>query len=191
MGTSSTIIAAIAKWAGADAYPVLRNTLGGSGYDIACAYANTALLYQLEKDQPRVRAVTFEPVFSDNLYFVYLEKKQNSRDGIIRYREICKDVSQHIPEVSRLTEQMLIAENLADFEAVVRAHERLVATALGFEAIKPHLFPDYWGEIKSLGAWGGDFVLASSRESSEATKQYFNNKGFKTVLPWKEMVLPQ
>ena len=29
------------------------------------------------------------------------------------------------------------------------------------EKIKDKLFNDFDGEIKSLGAWGGDFILAS------------------------------
>ncbi len=37
LGTSSTLINNIAKWANVDAYRLLKLTFGGSGYDIACA----------------------------------------------------------------------------------------------------------------------------------------------------------
>ena len=49
-------------------------------------------------------------------------------------------------------------------------------------------FKDYWGIIKSLGAWGGDFVLATSTESPEKTKAYFNERGFEIVLPYRELI---
>lgn len=188
LGTSSTIIAAIARWAKVDPYPVLRNTLGGSGYDIACAYAESPLLYQLKGDQPVVRYVVFEPSFAQNLYFVYLEKKQNSRDGIVRYREKSRDHAALIPEISNLTERLLNADNLEDFEANMREHERLVGKCLDFQPIKKQLFSDFWGEIKSLGAWGGDFVLATSTRPEAETRRYFSEKGFNTVLRWDEMI---
>ncbi len=75
LGTSSTLIAALGRWSGADPYAVLFDTLGGSGYDIACAFAESPVLYQLlEGHKPQVQAVEFAPPFSDQLYFVYLGK---------------------------------------------------------------------------------------------------------------------
>jgi mevalonate kinase len=188
LGTSSTIIAAIARWAAVDPFPVMRNTLGGSGYDIACAYAESPLLYHLEAEKPVQRYVAFEPAFTPNLYFVYLEKKQNSRDGISRYREKARDIAAMIPEVSMLTERILNADTLDDFEGYIREHEQLVGEALDFQQVKARLFHDYPGEIKSLGAWGGDFVLATSRASEADTKKYFSDRGFGTVLRWDEMI---
>jgi hypothetical protein len=188
LGTSSTIIATIARWAAVDPFPVMRNTLGGSGYDIACAYAESPLLYHLEAEKPVVRHVAFEPAFTQNLYFVYLEKKQNSRDGISRYREKARDIATLIPEISMLTERILNADTLDDFEGYIREHEQLVGEALDFQLVKARLFHDYPGEIKSLGAWGGDFVLATSRASETDTKKYFSDRGFGTVLRWDDMI---
>jgi mevalonate kinase len=190
LGTSSTIIAAITRWAGVDPYPVLRNTLGGSGYDIACAYAESPLLYHLDGEKPVVRNVAFSPAFADQLYFVYLEKKQNSRDGIARYREKARDVARYIPEVSLLTERMLNAETLRDFEAAMCEHEQLIGKLLDFALVKDRHFADYWGEVKSLGAWGGDFVMATSQQSAAETRAYFVERGFNTVLRWDEMFAP-
>ncbi|MBL7827930.1 MAG: hypothetical protein JNJ57_14975 [Saprospiraceae bacterium] len=190
LGTSSTLIAAIARWAQVDPYPVLRNTLGGSGYDIACAYAESPLLYRIVNDKPEVRCVTFDPPFTHQLYFVYLEKKQNSREGIALYREKSKEIKRLIPDISTLTERILNADTLHSFEKLLFEHESLIADALDFQRVKNRLFNDYWGEIKSLGAWGGDFVLATSSEPESSTRQYFSDRGFNTVLTWKEMVPP-
>jgi hypothetical protein len=41
------------------------------------------------------------------------------------------------------------------------------------------------GAIKSLGAWGGDFILASGNQK---TPNYFHEKGFKTVISYSEMI---
>jgi len=51
--------------------------------------------------------------------------------------------------------------------------------------VKEKHFPDYPFAIKSLGAWGGDFILACGDES---TPQYFKDKGFKTVLSYNDLI---
>ena len=68
----------------------------------------------------------------------------------------------------------------------MNAHEILISNLIEQETIKSKLFNDFNGEIKSLGAWGGDFVLATSKTNPTA---YFKTKGFDTVISYKEMVL--
>jgi mevalonate kinase len=187
LGTSSTLIAAIAKWADVDPYPVLFDTFGGSGYDIACAYAAGPVLYRLEGRTPKVISVNFRPPFDDALYFVYLDKKQDSRVGIQRYRERVKENVQVVAQASQLTERFLAASSLAELDAVIREHEALVSKALDLPRAQSLYFSDFWGEVKSLGAWGGDFVLATSDQPEAATRTYFSKKGFETVLNWEEM----
>jgi hypothetical protein len=48
------------------------------------------------------------------------------------------------------------------------------------------LFDDFRGVIKSLGAWGGDFVLAISKDNPTA---YFKERGYEVVIPYSEMIL--
>jgi len=47
-------------------------------------------------------------------------------------------------------------------------------------------FSDYFGQTKSLGAWGGDFILATGNED---TSKYFKEKGFQTVIPYQDLIL--
>ena len=49
--------------------------------------------------------------------------------------------------------------------------------------IKQKLFKDYPGAIKSLGAWGGDFILATRKNSS-----YFEQRGYNTVISFNNMI---
>jgi mevalonate kinase len=187
LGTSSTLIAAVAKWANADPYPILFETFGGSGYDVACAYAEGPILYRLEGQNPVVRAADFRPSFSENLFFVFLEKKQDSREGIQRYRERAQGNASLVAEISQLTGQFLSAKNRPELDDVIRAHETIVSRTLGLLRAKDLYFSDFWGEVKSLGAWGGDFALVTSERSAAETKAYFQKKGFETLLTWKEM----
>ena len=61
----------------------------------------------------------------------------------------------------------------------------MLAGILQRKTIKQLLFYDFEGAIKSLGAWGGDFIIASGDSDSP---RYFNQKGFETVIPFEEMI---
>jgi len=187
LGTSSTLINNIANWANVNAYTLLEKTFGGSGYDIACAQHNTPISYQrTDSDFPLVRPVEFNPSFKNHLYFVYLNQKQNSRDGIATYKKNAKMEASIINEINSITENMLICKSLLDFEKLITAHEAVISKLIKQDSIKSRIFKDYNGAIKSLGAWGGDFVLVTSEDDP---KDYFVSKGFETVIPYSEMVL--
>jgi mevalonate kinase len=189
LGTSSTLIAALARWISIDPYKILFETLGGSGYDLACAYAEGPILYRLEAGQtPVVTPVHFAPAYSDQLYFVFLGKKQNSRDGIARFREKAPKSPVLLDKISRLTQQFLEADTLEALDAAILEHEHLISETLMMPRAKDLYFSDFWGEVKSLGAWGGDFVLVTSARSEAETRAYFAEKGLEVFLPWKEMV---
>jgi mevalonate kinase len=187
LGTSSTLIAALAQWIGVDPYQVLFETMGGSGYDIACAYADSPILYQLKAQTPHIQEVVLLGP-TDHLYFVYLGKKQDSREGIARYRQRVKQNPELIETVSTLTQQFLSTTTLEEWESLIREHELLIAQTLELPRAKDLYFQDYPGEIKSLGAWGGDFVLATSRMTAEDTKQWFLERGFPVCFSWPEML---
>ncbi len=189
LGSSSTLIYALAKWANVDAYQLLEKTMGGSGYDIACAGVNHPILFEKTAHQIYVEKVDFQPAFAEQLYFVFLGKKQNSREGIARYRARIDKNHVAINYFTQLTNDFLTAKNSKDFEKTILEHEQLIAQLLDLPRAKDLYFPDYQGEIKSLGAWGGDFVLATSEMSDTETKSYFKNKGFETVLKYNEMVI--
>lgn len=185
LGTSSTLINNIANWADIDAYELLNNTFGGSGYDIACAQHNSPLLYQLENNVPRVTEVSFDPPFKSKLYFIYLNKKKDSREGISQYREQDFDKTLLIHQITEITEKMVQCKELASFESLMLRHESLLTDVLGMPSVKATLFPDYPFAIKSLGAWGGDFIMATGNEE---TTHYFNSKGYEVVIPYEKMV---
>lgn len=186
LGTSSTLINNIAHWAKVDAYILLEKTFGGSGYDIACAKHNSPIYYQLENGKPKVEIAKFDPLFKDHLYFVYLNKKQNSREGISKYKEHRKHIESSIFNINKITTQMVACKSLEDFESLIIQHERIISNIINLQPVKSILFDDFNGQIKSLGAWGGDFIMATSKANPTP---YFKSRGFDTVIPFKDMVL--
>jgi hypothetical protein len=194
LGTSSTLIYLVAKWAEVDPFELSARTFGGSGYDIACAGADGPILYRLEGGKPLFEPCDFNPPFRNSLYFIYLGKKQDSREGIKNYRWTVDGgrwtvLPELVAKVTVLTRRFLDAQTLAEFEGLIREHEALVAETIGLPRAKSLFFNDFWGEVKSLGAWGGDFVLATSDRPIEETRHYFNEKGFEVFLPYNDLIL--
>lgn len=185
LGTSSTLINNIAQWAKVDPYALLERTFGGSGYDIACAQHRNPLFYQLKDGKPRVASADFKPSFASSLFFVYLNRKQDSREAIKNYREQTEGTAKLVEEISALTKAIAGCARLQDFEALLNRHELLIAEALNTPTVKKRLFPDYPYLIKSLGAWGGDFILVVGGETDQA---YFHDKGYTTIIPYSDMI---
>lgn len=185
LGTSSTLISQVADWFSIDPYLLLAKTFGGSGYDIACAQQTAPLLFNLKKGTPDVTTIAFNPDFADKMYFVYLNQKQNSREAIAAYREKVFDKETLIKQVDKLVAETYQAQDLNEFSSALEKHEALLSGVLGIAPVQERMFPDFKGVIKSLGAWGGDFVLAMSDDNPVA---YFKEKGYNTIIPYYEMV---
>ena len=187
LGTSSTLINNIATWANVNAFELLEKSFGGSGYDIACAQNNDAITYQRNGIQPVVKQIDFNPSFKNELFFVYLNQKQDSKEGIKMYRSLAIDKQQYIDEVNGLTNKMIASKNIEEFAEVLTAHETFLGNILRVKPVKEKLFSDFTGAVKSLGAWGGDFVLVTGTEKE--VKDYFLNKNYSTIISYNDMIL--
>jgi mevalonate kinase len=186
LGSSSTLINSIASWAKVDAFQLLWNSFKGSGYDIACAHNNTPILYQIEDRKPLVSKVEFNPNFKENLFFLYLNEKQDSKAGIAKFRESGRSFQKEITNISAMADGFLKSDSIVDFNKLIIEHEQIISSIIKLQPVKEKLFSDYYGEVKSLGAWGGDFVLVTGNAETPA---YFKKKGFETMLTYSEMIL--
>ena len=185
LGSSSTLINSIASWAKVDAFQLLWNSFKGSGYDVACAQNSAPILYQIKDKKPIITPVEFNPRFKENVFFVYLNQKQDSKEGIAKFRENKRNFQLEIDEISTLSEAFLKATSIDVFEELIVTHEKIISSIIGLTPVKEKLFSDYFGEVKSLGAWGGDFVMVTGNEK---TPNYFKNKGFETVLTYPQII---
>ncbi len=187
LGTSSTLLNNIAQWTNIDAFTLLKNSFGGSGYDIACAQNDTPIVYRLEQNLPVVETVNFNPDFTSSIFFVYLNKKQNSKTAISAYyNNKNQNLAHNIIDNNKITAAILNAKTLKEFAFAVEKHEIHLSNILEIRTIKEAAFPDFNGVVKSLGAWGGDFVMVISKGNPTA---YFASKGYETILTYNEMIL--
>lgn len=186
LGSSSTLINNIAQWAEVNPFELLSKSFGGSGYDIACAKNDTPILYRLDDGIPRTYPLRFNFPYKNQIYFVHLNQKQNSKEGISLYKTISKSKKNLITTITEITENIIRTNSLSDFCTLIDQHEQVISDFLKLPKVKDLYFSDFQGSIKSLGAWGGDFVLAIS--DRENTENYFKEKGFSTVIPYQEMI---
>jgi len=105
LGSSSTLMNNLALWAEIDPFRLNEKMLGGSGYDIAVAKEASALLYRKGLDNREIEKIDYSPMFKDELLFVHLNQKQNSREGIRLYQSKNKS-EELIKEFSDLTEKI-------------------------------------------------------------------------------------
>ena len=154
-----------------------------------CADSDSPILYQFLEDELHIDGADFDPTFKKQLFLVYLGRKQSSREAMKNYHQSKAGLNGSVDKVSRLTESINTASTLKEFESLVRQHETLVSDILGLPTVQSKEFPDYWGCVKSLGAWGGDFVLATTDRPEEETHEYFKSKGMNVIFRYDELIL--
>lgn len=186
LGTSSTLINNIAQWFQVDAFKLLQRSFGGSGFDIACAQNNTPVTYQVVNNEPVVEQVNFNPLFKEHIYFVYLNKKRDSKDAIANFRKKQKNLSEEIKQVSQMTNELLHIQDFETFVSFFKNYEQNLSEILEAPTIQKELFPDFNGLVKSLGGWGGDFVMVASEQNP---LEYFKSKGYETIISYNDMIL--
>ena len=215
LGSSSTLIANLARWADVNPYELLKLTFGGSGYDIACATAEGPIYYQLsmsksafrqaqrptldlpakvpepvEGPTPMVEPIDFNPPFAEHLFFIYQGQKQSSSKEIKAFLAKANpvDLQKDIEAVSEISRAVPKCETLDEFALLMQCHERIISRCIGQEPVQKQ-FPDFEGVLKSLGAWGGDFILATTHWDKEQVKAYFKGKGLDVVFGYNELVI--
>jgi mevalonate kinase len=187
-GTSSSLLVNIAQWADVNPYTLHWKVSDGSGYDIACARETQALIYAVENRQPKVKLFPYNPPFKENMFFVYLGKKQVTEASI---KDFARDVQKYKDEVTRIseiTELFSAATTLEAAIALIDEHEKIIAGIIGIPPVKERLFPDFSGTVKSLGAWGGDFVMAITEIPKPHVYGYFRKMGLNTVFTFNEVM---
>lgn len=188
LGSSSTLINNVAQWAQVDPFDLHFKVSNGSGYDIACAKEDLPIVYSIKHQIQTINPIQLEKSFFDQVFFVHLNKKQNSFEAVTSYNDIKTEIElqECIESLNQITNRFLESNTLQEWEAAMNEHEYLISTILEQETIKEKLFPMYPNSIKSLGAWGGDFIMATGTIEDSS---YFTERGYKTVSFFNEMLL--
>lgn len=189
LGSSSTLINNVAQWANVNPYELHSLVSNGSGYDIACANYCKPILFRREGIHPSIYPKKFAPYFTKQLYFLYLGKKEKSEESVRIFLDGKTVGKEQVELVSQLSKDIVNVVTEQEFDSIVERHEELVADLLKRERVKQIYFPDFDGVIKSLGAWGGDFVMLRSDLPRKEIQRYFSKRGLNTLFSWGEIIL--
>jgi len=194
LGSSSSLIANLALLTEIQPFELLfESSLNqGSGYDVATSFMGQPVMYHIEEEMYHWA----EPIelnwksFVSKCRLVYLNRKQDSNLEVTRFKSKWKNFEDHdtIKEINEITEKLPVVKDYEEFCTLLAQHELILSEVLKTKCIKDKLFPDFNGVIKSLGAWGGDFILACPTGSSDQAEQYFFDKGYNVVIDFSKMI---
>lgn len=191
LGSSSTLIALIANLFKVDKYKLHKRVSSGSGYDIACTDVDHPIFYtRISKEEAIIEPVNFDPPFADSLYFAYLGNKQDTNAEIDKFYHLERsELKNQLATITDITRQLPKVQDLTTFTSLIELHEEIISAILNRDSLKKSKFSDFNGCIKSLGAWGGDFVLAGSAMCESDVLNYFAKNNITTVYHFKDLVL--
>ncbi len=189
LGSSSTLLGNLAQWAGVNPYMLMNRTFPGSGYDIACARADGPIFYKIIDHKPGVAKANFNPPFADHLFFVYQGHKQTSSSEVVDFnaRFNPEEHQDDMETVSKISLALPHIDDLEQFKNLMLLHEITIARCTGKDMVQEQ-YHGFNGVLKSLGAWGGDFLLAASAMPFDEVCAYFQEKGLSTIFKYQDLI---
>ncbi len=189
LGSSSSLIYAVSEWADVNPFLLYYEIANGSAFDVACAFVDGPITYIKTDDEISYSEIDLDLPFKDSLFLVHRGKKQNTEAAINYYRKTVSESDKLVRSISDITDAIIECQDKSTFEKLIKNHEEIISAAIGIPTVQKDRFSDFNGTIKSLGAWGGDFMLVVSDDPLEKVRKYFVAKGLTIVLPYNDLVL--
>ncbi len=206
LGSSSSLISNVAYMFDVNPFTLHFSVSKGSGYDIACARSDAPVIYRLEYHTrssrsegltagypgsfpvPVYKPVMFNPPFGENLFFAYTGKKQNSAISVEKYLSAKQPGDRNLKKVSRISEELINVTDIEWFNELLKEHDAILSQLLGEVPVNDSIFKGFPGYVKSLGAWGGDFVMITWQEDAGKLFSLLEQKGMDIVFPYNKIV---
>jgi len=95
-----------------------------------------------------------------------------------------------IRRISRLTEEICICTSADTLGILIEEHEIILSEILKRDPVGTR-FTSFPGYVKSLGSWGGDFVMFVSSAGSKEVETYLSIHGLDPVFRYDELAVKQ
>lgn len=184
-GTSSTLLSLLSQWSGVDAYVLSEQSFQTSGYDIAAATAVKPFVYRVKNKLENQSSLP--ETITNHLLFIFSGGKQSTAKRVAYFNQHTSDSSKSVEQMNQIVASAVRCTDIREWEQLMMESEQLIAPLLDMLPVKEAHFSDYPYAIKSLGAWGGDFIMAGYRNIEEA-KDYFQKKQMHPVFTYPELV---
>lgn len=186
-GTSSTMLSLLSQWSGVDVYELSAESFKTSGYDLAAARESQPFIYTIKNKIES--SFTLPESITNRLLFIYSGKKQTTSGIAKKFSEQHLNPTNAVEQMNRIVSEAAVSIDIEKWEELMTESEDLLAPMLQMKPVKELYFKDYPYAIKSLGAWGGDFIMATYRDLKDAQK-YFKEKGYEVQYTYNELIKP-
>jgi len=189
LGSSSTLVSLLSQYLKQNPYALLRQSFGGSGYDIACATALQPIMYRIDRpDFPSVQPFSLDPDLLKQMHFFYLGHKAQSSDAIRHYRALSLAERQKAAtEISEISLHMQRQQTVSEWTLALNRHNQILQKLLQ-QPDPCRAFSGAPGALKPMGAWGGDFMLGLG--PAEPWQQYAQKQGLLPCWNAAQAMLP-
>lgn len=190
LGSSSTFISLISDFFNLNPFKLNRAIFKGSGYDIACSFAENPIVYSNQnKDHPTIKDIEISNDIKPYLYFIYLGQKQNSRDAISYYQGLGMAKESIINELNSITNELINSRYIQDWIGLLTEHENIISINLKLKKVSETIVKGLPYFSKSLGAWGGDFAMMITDDDYVSVVKNVKKIGIDTIFRYNELIL--
>lgn len=189
LGSSSSVISLVARWAQINSWELYKLYSKGSGYDLACAETNDTILYRLNNGKQEIIPAKPGEALKRYCYFAFLGNKQDTDEEVNAFLNK-QDVSQEdIARITTLTLDICEDSEYVPFLRKIEEHEAILSRILKKPTLKALRFQNFSGMVKSLGAWGGDFGMFVTDLPRQEVSSVLKNLGIDdTIYTFSELI---
>jgi mevalonate kinase len=193
LGSSSSLISNISYLFDIDPFKLHFEVSSGSGYDIACARSDSPLIYRLDIKPgsipvPVYSNVGFNPPFREMVFFAWTGRKKDSASSVDDFLATKRITEQDLELISDISREMLHVKEILHFERLLGEHDAVLSGILGERPVIETLFRGFPGYVKSLGAWGGDFVMITWKRDVEELFFILKQRGMDVVFHYSDLI---
>ena len=188
LGSSSSLIYLIADWMKINEFELHKKLSNGSGYDVACAAADSPVFFQIIDNKPQITKTKIGVAIRNHAVFAWLGNKQNSRQEVENYLKTNKPTQEQIEQISAFSEIMSKVHHAGELIYIIELHEKIISEILNNQYMVKNRFPEFNGAIKSLGAWGGDFAMFVSEKPYVELKEDLKTMGLEVMFGFDEII---
>lgn len=193
LGSSSSLISNVAYLFDIDPFKLHFEVSRGSGYDIACARSDSPLIYRLDTHPgsvpiPVYSNVDFNPPFHEMVFFAWTGRKKDSASSVDDFLSAKSITKQDLEQISDISREILHVTDILDFERLLGEHDAVLSGILGELPVIETLFRGFPGYVKSLGAWGGDFVMITWKRDVDELFSILKQRGIDVVFHYSELI---
>ncbi|MHC1706643.1 MAG: GYDIA family GHMP kinase [Bacteroidales bacterium] len=186
LGSSSSLIWLISRLAGVDEFELFYKVSGGSGYDVACASRKLPFFFTMGNPAPVIENTNIGKALQEHCVFAFSGHKQDTQSEVDIFRKYTVSFHSYISEINAIGEAISKENDELKLCGLVKEHEKIMSEILQKPSVSG-LYPDFPGAVKSLGAWGGDFIMFAGSYKASRIKEILHGYGLQTLFTFDEL----